>query len=283
MIGRYRITDQLLDEFRRRLVTEEKSELTIAQYMRDVRDFCGFLQKGEPVDKEEAIAYKDHLVKTYRSSATVNTKLAALNKFFAATGMDGCRVKLLRRQRRMFCETDRELTREEYLRLLETAQKSNKPRLSLIMQTICSTGIRVSELRWITAQAVAANLVEVSAKGKRRRIFLPPKLREALRAYMKRSGIESGPVFATRAGRPLDRSNIWHDMKNLCRSAGVESTKVFPHNLRHLFAKDFYAVDKDVFRLADILGHSSVETTRIYTVTSGYEHERRISSLRLVL
>ena len=283
MIGRYRITDQLLDEFRRRLVTEDKSELTIAQYMRDVRDFCGFLQKGEPVDKEEAIAYKDHLVKTYRSSATVNTKLAALNKFFAATGMDGCRVKLLRRQRRMFCETDRELTREEYLRLLETARKNNKPRLSLIMQTICSTGIRVSELRWITAQAVAANLVEVSAKGKRRRIFLPPKLREALRAYMKRSGIESGPVFATRAGRPLDRSNIWHDMKNLCRLAGVESTKVFPHNLRHLFAKEFYAVDKDVFRLADILGHSSVETTRIYTVTSGYEHERQISSLRLVL
>lgn len=283
MIGRYRITDQLLDEFRRRLVTEEKSKLTIAQYMRDIEDFRGFLQKGNPVDKEEVIAYKEHLVETYRSSATVNTKLAALNKFFAVTGMDCCRVKLLRRQRRMFCELSRELTRGEYLRLLETAQKNNNTRLSLIMQTICSTGIRVGELRWITAQAVAANLVEVSAKGKQRRVFLPPKLRGALMDYMKRTGVKSGPVFATRAGRPLDRSNIWHDMKSLCCLAGVESTKVFPHNLRHLFAKEFYAIDKDVFHLADILGHSSVETTRIYTVTSGYEQERQISSLRLVL
>ena len=283
MIGRYRITDQLLDEFRRRLGTEEKSELTIAQYMRDVRDFCGFLQKGEPVDKEEAIAYKDHLVKTYRSSATVNTKLAALNKFFAATGMDACRVKLLRRQRRMFCETDRELTREEYLRLLETAQKSNKPRLSLIMQTICSTGIRVSEVKYITVEAAHAGRAEISLKGKLRVILLPGKLCRKLKKYARAQKTASGEIFLTRSGKSLSRKQIWAEMKRLCRKAGVAPSKVFPHNLRHLFARTFYRVCRDIVKLADVLGHSSVETTRIYLISTGAEHARILKKMNLVI
>lgn len=278
-----KLTAGSLEKFRRNLMMEEKSALTIAQYMRDVQAFFQFLPGGKQLDKEQAISYKAHLISAYHSIGTVNTKLAALNKFFSVMGLDGCKVKLLKAQRVMFQDRNRELTRAEYLRLLEAAREKSDTRLLLIMQTICSTGIRVSELRFITAQAVKLNRVEVTAKGKARKIFLPAKLRKILLAYLRKKRIGSGPVFTTRTGQPVDRSNLWGEMKRLCAAAGVERTKVFPHNLRHLFAREFYAVKKDIFHLADILGHSSVETTRIYTVTSGCEHEYTMNTLGLIL
>lgn len=215
--------------------------------------------------------------------ATVNSILAAVNGFFRFMGWKDIAVKLLKIQKALFCDERRELTRAEYARLVSAAQKKGNERLSLIMQTICATGIRVSELRFITAEAVATGRAEVCNKGKRRTIFLPDRLRRLLRKYLQKEKKTAGAVFTTRTGRPLDRSNIWRDMKNLCESAGVEAGKVFPHNLRHLFAKTYYSLEKDLSRLADILGHSSVNTTRIYTVESGGVHQRQLERMGLII
>ena len=215
--------------------------------------------------------------------ATVNSILAAVNGFFRFMGWKDIAVKLLKIQKALFCDERRELTRAEYARLVSAAQKVGNERLSLVMQTICATGIRVSELRFITVEAVTTGRAELCNKGKRRTVFLPGRLRRLLRKYLQKQKKTAGAVFTTRTGRPLDRSNIWRDMKALCESADVEPSKVFPHNLRHLFARTYYSLEKDLSRLADILGHSSVNTTRIYTVESGGVHQRQLERMELII
>ena len=222
-------------------------------------------------------------VPTSHAPATVNSILAAVNGFFRFMGWKDIAVKLLKIQKALFCEERRELTRAEYARLVSAAQKVGNERLSLVMQTICATGTRVSELRFITVEAVTTGRAEICNKGKRRTVFLPGRLRRLLRKYLQKQKKTAGAVFTTRTGRPLDRSNIWRDMKALCESADVEPGKVFPLNLRHLFARTYYSLEKDLSRIADILGHSSVNTTRIYTVESGGVHQRQLERMGLII
>ena len=222
-------------------------------------------------------------VPTSHAPATVNSILAAVNGFFRFMGWKDIAVKLLKIQKALFCDERRELTRAEYARLVSAAQKVGNERLSLVMQTICATGTRVSELRFITVEAVTTGRAEICNKGKRRTVFLPGRLRRLLRKYLQKQKKTAGAVFTTRTGRPLDRSNIWRDMKALCESADVEPGKVFPLNLRHLFARTYYSLEKDLSRMADILGHSSVNTTRIYTMESGGVHQRQLERLGLII
>lgn len=261
---RQKIPDDALPRFAVHLQEEEKSRATIEKYLRDVRSFLAYLG-DEPADKTTVIEYKAFLTERY-APASVNSMLAALNCFFRFLGLQSCCVRLLKIQRRIFIGEEKELTKTEYRRLIEAAGES---RISYILQTICGTGIRVSELKYITVEAVQAGKAVVNCKNKMRIILLPVPVRQMLKRYIRESGIRTGPVFVTRSGHPLNRSNIWRDMKALCRRAGVASQKVFPHNLRHLFARIFYAVEKDIVRLADLLGHSSINTTRIYTMESG--------------
>ncbi|CCY26441.1 putative uncharacterized protein [Firmicutes bacterium CAG:114] len=222
-------------------------------------------------------------VPTSHAPATVNSILAVVNGFFRFMGWKDIAVKLLKIQKALFCDERRELTRAEYARLVSAAQKVGNERLSLVMQTICATGTRVSELRFITVEAVTTGRAEICNKGKRRTVFLPGRLRRLLRKYLQKQKKTAGAVFTTRTGRPLDRSNIWRDMKALCESADVEPGKVFPLNLRHLFARTYYSLEKDLSRIADILGHSSVNTTRIYTVESGGVHQRQLERMGLII
>lgn len=265
---------------------QERAPATIQKYVHDLNTFLEHLD-GAPVTKVALIAWKEALTAAH-APATVNSMLAAVNGFLSWMGWRECAVRLLKIQKSLFCDESRELTRAEYARLVRAAERKKNRRLSLIIQTICATGIRVSELRFITVGAVAAGRAEIVNKGKRRIVFLPAKLRRLLRNYLRAQKITAGTedvcraVFVTRTGRPLDRSNIWRDMKRLCESAGVESSKVFPYNLRHLFARTYYAIERDLSRLADILGHSSVNTTRIYTVESGSIHARQLERMGLV-
>ena len=222
-------------------------------------------------------------VPTSHAPATVNSILAAVNGFFRFMGWKDIAVKLLKIQKALFCDERRELTRAEYARLVSAAQKVGNERLSLVMQPICATGTRVSELRFITVEAVTTGRAEICNKGKRRTVFLPGRLRRLLRKYLQKQKKTAGAVFTTRTGRPLDRSNIWRDMKALCESADVEPGKVFPLNLRHLFARTYYSLEKDLSRMADILGHSSVNTTRIYTMESGGVHQRQLERMGLII
>ena len=259
----------------------EKSPATQRQYRRAILDFIEYLGE-KSATKEAVIGYKTRLQKNYLP-ASVNAKLAALNGFFSFVGRGELRVKQLKIQRQAYCPKERELTKAEYLRLIKTAQRRGDQRLSLLMQTICSTGIRVSELRFITAEAVRRGEAVVQLKGKTRTVLIAGRMRSALQGYIRRAGIQAGPVFISRSGHPLDRSNIWKMMRALCRGAGVAVKKVFPHNLRHLFARCFYAADKDIAKLADILGHSNINTTRLYIVSTGQEHRRRMDALGLVV
>lgn len=260
---------------------QERSAATIQKYTHDLTALLGWLG-GRPLTKTALIAWKEELTAAH-APATVNSMLAAVNGFLSFLGWNECKVKLLKIQKAIFCDPDKELTRAEHARLVRAAELEGNQRLALIIQTICATGIRVSELKFITAEAVAAGRAEIVNKGKRRTIFLPDKLRRLLKDYLREKKITAGAVFVTRNGKPLDRSNIWRDMKRLCESAGVEPGKVFPHNLRHLFARTYYSLEKDLSRLADILGHSSVNTTRIYTVESGAVHARQLERMGLVL
>ena len=237
---------------------------------------------GRPLTKETLIAWKEQLIHTY-APASVNTMLAAVNCFLTFIGRRELAVRQLKIQKSLFCDERRELTRAEYIRLVRTAAREGNERLSLVIQTICATGIRVSELHFITAQAVSSGRVEISNKGKRRIVFLPEKLQRILKTYLQKQKHTAGAVFVTRTGRPLDRSNIWREMKILCKSAGVAPEKVFPHNLRHLFARTYYSLEKDLSRLADILGHSSVNTTRIYTAESGLVHAQHMERMGLII
>ena len=275
------ITKKQTDFFRSILVEDEKSQATIEKYMRDLETFVYFTG-GEMITKEIAIRYKEHLKENYKP-ASVNSMLAAVNRFFKEMGWYDCVVKALKIQRATFRPKERELSREEYYRLLHAAKKKNDLRLYLLMQTICATGIRVSELKFITTEAAQNGRAVVSLKDKTRTILIPKALCKKLRQYAKSRGIQSGSIFVSKHGNPMDRSNILHEMKALCKSAGVEPSKVFPHNLRHLFACLFYQAAKDISRLADLLGHSNINTTRIYTCVSGEEQIRQIERLGLVI
>lgn len=273
--------EEQVRQYMRYLEGEEKSMATRQQYKRDIARFFLFMG-NRPLTRELVISYKQALQESYLP-ATVNVKLAALNGFFSFMERDDLKVKRLRMQSAPFCAKEKELTRAEYLRLLAAAKRRNNKRLYLLLQAICGTGIRVSELKFITVQAVRQGEAIVQLKGKTRVILIPGKLKKALREYIRQNSIASGPVFVTKSGRPLDRSNIWKMMKALCKEAGVNRSKVFPHNLRHLFARSFYGMEKDIAKLADILGHSSINTTRVYIMSSGSDHRRRLDALGLVV
>lgn len=274
------LTEKKIREFGNHLLREERSPHTIDKYLRDVRVFCAYA-KEMPVTKELVISYKKDLVEKQYTPVSVNSMLAALNSLFTFLEWNECRTKYIKTQRQIYCAEDKELTKAEYQRLLTAARK--QPRLELVIQTICGTGIRVSELKYFTVEAVKSSEITVSCKNKMRTILIPGKLRKRLLDYAKKNQIKSGPVFVTRGGKPLNRSNIWAQMKKLCEIADVNQSKVFPHNLRKLFARTFYRIEKDIAKLADILGHSSINTTRIYIMTTGAEHRRKIEGLGLVI
>ena len=269
---------QQIHAFQEYLIQEEKSQLTIEKYTQDVRQFLCSLRSRD-LTKQEVLAYKAELISQYAVSS-VNSKLSSVNCFLKFIGREDCCVKTVKQQRRTFLSEEKELSKEEYARLVEAAKK--KPRLCLLMQTICSTGIRVSEHRFITVEAAKNGYANVRLKGKSRIVILPSKLCKALLKYAKSKKIQAGSIFITAKGKPMNRSNIWAEMKKLCHTARVSREKVFPHNLRHLFARTFYSLEKDIVRLADILGHSSINTTRIYTMESGNIHRRQIEKLQLL-
>ena len=277
----YIITPDLQKSYALYLLLEEKSPATIEKYTRDLRTFAAFV-KGREVDKQLVLDYKNSLSDQY-TTTSANSMLAALNSFLRFCGWHDLIVKQFRVQRQIFCSEEKELTKQEYLRLVTTAEKQGDTRLSLILQTICSTGIRVSELIYITVDAVRQGEARVNCKGKTRCIFIVPELRKKLLAYVKKQGVKEGSIFVTRNGRPMDRTSIWRAMKALCAAAKVAATKVFPHNLRHLFARIFYSMQKDIVSLADLLGHTSINTTRIYTVTSGENHKRKMKLMKLII
>ena len=274
------ITNELIENFKIDLVEEEKAQATIEKYIRDILAFVEWLS-GRTVEKQTVLEYKQKLIEKY-APASVNSVLSSLNRFFAFAQWFNCRVKSIKIQKQVFAKQERELTKKEYDRLLSAALHKDNKRLYLLMQTICSTGIRVSELKFITVEAVKAQKAIINLKGKTRSVFLPDMLCKMLLRYIKEEKIKSGSVFVSKNGRPLDRCNIYHDMKKLCECANVDRSKVFPHNLRHLFARTYYSLEKDISRLADILGHSSINTTRIYTMETGEIHRKQIQKLGLL-
>lgn len=278
---KYRITQELIQRYCHFLQEQEKSKATIHKYEHDLTELRYYINDRD-VNKTVLLEWKGYLSERYAPSS-VNTMLAALNGLLAFCGWSDWKVKPLRIQRTMFCDAQKELSHDEYVRLIHAAGRQNNEKLSLVIQTICATGIRVSELQYITVEAVDTGRADIQNKGKRRTILLPDKLRRLLRKYMVKQKRTVGAVFVTRTGKPLDRSNIWRSMKNLCEAAGVLPGKVFPHNLRHLFARTYYTLEKDLSRLADILGHSNVNTTRIYTTESGAIHVRQMERMRLVV
>lgn len=269
----------MMERFVEFLKEEEKSEATIDKYAYELQMLFQFLDKRE-IGKEPLIQYRSYLSSMYRPQ-TVNGKLSAVNAYLRFLGLNEYRVKFLKVQRRAYIDEKRELTEREYERLMETAGKQGKIQLYYLMMTICSTGMRVSELRYVTVDAVLHGKAEISMKGKYRIVIFPKELVRELKDYARKKGIRNGCIFCTRNGLPLDRSNICHAMKKLCLQAGVKQEKVFPHNFRHLFARCFYAVEKNMAHLADILGHSSIETTRIYVAASIKEHERVLNRLKI--
>ena len=270
-----------LSDFAVYLRTEERSEGTIEKYLRDVRKFfCWLADKS--LEKVQVSAWRAQLLSDGYAPETVNSMIVALNRFLDFIGCSDCRVRTLRIQRKLFRRQERELTRAEYERMVQTAERKGQQRLALLLEAIAATGIRVSEVKYLTVEAARAGRAEIALKGKIRVILLPNKLCRKLLKYAKKQKTVSGEIFLTKNGKSLSRRQIWSEMKHLCKFAGVEASKVFPHNLRHLFATVFYQACKDIAKLADVLGHSSIETTRIYLVTSGTEHARQLAHLRLI-
>jgi len=274
--------EQKITEFEAYLREKEKSVITIEKYLRDVRAFFAFAGNKE-LTKDLTLEYKQNLLSRGYAPRSVNSMLASLNGYFEFIGRPDCRARSVKLQKEVYCPAEKELTKAEYERLVNTAIKQGKETLSLILQTICGTGIRVSELQFITAESVKTGEATVACKGKTRKVFIVPKLQKLLQKYIQKNNIRSGPVFISKTGKPLNRTVIWREMKSLCKAANVNPTKVFPHNLRHLFARVFYKMEKDIALLADILGHSSINTTRIYIVSSGEEHRRRMEKMKLVI
>ncbi len=277
----YRITEDAVSAYEGYLRREERAANTVSKYLHDLRAFALWLG-DRPVTKEAAAGWKEQLRGSGSAAVTVNAALAALHSFFAFAGLEGCRVRYLKRQRQVFRDTARELTQAEYGRLVEAAKAKGNRRLALLLEAICGTGIRVSEVAYITVEAVQRGRAEISLKGKIRTVLIPGRLAQKLQKYARKQRIVRGEIFLTAGGRPLSRRQIWSEMKALCPLAGVDATKVFPHNLRHLFARVFYRACRDIVRLADVLGHSSIETTRIYLVTTGAEYARQLDRLGLI-
>lgn len=280
MKGRF-ITAKVIAEFKERLILEERSEITVEKYIRDVKAFAKYTQNSA-ITKETVIAYKKYLQENY-AVRSVNSMLASINSLFMFLGWHDLRVKSLKLQQQVFCPEEKELTKAEYARLCRTAERKHNERLNLILQTICGTGIRVSELQFITVDAVKQGEAVVNCKAKTRAVFIVKELKQKLLRYAAEQNIKSGMIFVTRTGKPISRTNIWREMKALCEEANVNPQKVFPHNLRHLFARVFYGIEKDIAKLADILGHSSINTTRIYIISTGTEHRQRMENMRLII
>jgi len=276
-----KVTETMIWDFKVYLADNERSQATISKYLHDIGVFYRFV-KNKKVDKALVAGYKGGLLENH-SVTGANSMIAAVNTFLRFLGWDNCCVKQYRVQRQVYCSEKKELTKTEYMRLISTANASGNERISLIIQTICGTGIRVSELEFITVEALKKGESRVSCKGKTRTVFIVSALRKKLLNYAKKHNIEKGVLFVTKNGNPVDRSNIWREMKNLCKDAGVPPEKVFPHNLRHLFARTFYGIEKDIAKLADILGHTSINTTRIYIITTGAEHKRKLENMRLII
>lgn len=276
------ITTKVIQQFENHLRMEEKSQNTIEKYIRDVNAFAEYLG-GKAVSKEVAITYKQYLQDSGYAVRSINSIIASLNALFGFMGITDCKLKSLKLQQQVYCPEEKELTKAEYARLVSAAKQKGNERLNLIIQTICGTGIRVSELQFITVETVRRGEATVSLKGKTRSVFIVKDLQKKLLRYCREQEIENGMIFVTRTGKPISRTNIWREMKALCESAGVNPKKVFPHNLRHLFARTFYGIEKDIAKLADILGHSSINTTRIYIISTGNEHRQRMEQMRLII
>lgn len=277
-----KITEKTITEFKRWLISEERQEGTIQKYLRDVRELMIYLNNAE-ITKERVSEWKAYLLNEKRLfPVTINSKLAAIGTYCRFAGIE-CRVKFYKIQRKLFYEENKDLRKDEYLRLIEAAKRTGNNRISLIIETIGATGIRVSELKYITVEAVNNGVARIHLKGKIRTILIPGKLRKKLTKYAKERKIAFGEIFITKSGKSLSRKQIWAEMKALCEMANVEKSKVFPHNLRHLFAKLYYRATRDIAKLADVLGHSTIETTRIYLLTTEYEHSRQLNELGLVL
>ena len=275
------ITAKMIAGFREHLILEERSVATIQKYIRDVKAFMAYAQNSA-ITKETVIAYKKYLQENY-AVRSANSMLASINSFFSLFGWNDLKVKSLKLQQQIYCPEEKELTKAEYTRLCKAAQRRHNERLNLILQTICGTGIRVSELQFITVEAAKCGEAVVRCKGKTRAVFIVRELRQKLLRYAAEQNIQSGMIFVTRTGKHISRTNIWREMKALCIEADVNPQKVFPHNLRHLFARVFYGIEKDIAKLADILGHSSINTTRIYIISTGTEHRQRMENMRLII
>ena len=277
------LTPQLIEDYLRRLAEDERGAATIDKYRRDLLRFYEFLPPDKAVDKAVVLSWKEQLIARKYASSSVNVMLASVNGLLTFAGRPEWRAKFLKRQRAAFCDERRELRRAEYEKLVATARREKKTRLTLMMETICSTGIRVSELAFVTVEAVRAGRAELMLKGKCRRILFPAALVRKLSRYAAERRIARGPIFTDKTGSPVSRHRVWYEMKKLGARAGVAASKVFPHNLRHLFARTFYALERDLSKLADLLGHSSVETTRLYIITAGVEHLRQLDKMKLVI
>ena len=277
------LTPQLIEDYLHRLAEDERGAATIDKYRRDLLRFYEFLPPDKAVDKAVVLSWKEQLVARKYASSSVNVMLASVNGLLTFAGRPEWRAKFLKRQRAAFCDERRELRRAEYEKLVATARREKKTRLTLMMETVCSTGIRVSELAFVTVEAVRAGRAELMLKGKCRRILFPAALVRKLSRYAAERRIARGPIFTDKSGSPVSRHRVWYEMKKLGARAGVAASKVFPHNLRHLFARTFYALERDLSKLADLLGHSSVETTRLYIITAGVEHLRQLDKMKLVI
>lgn len=275
------LTADIIEDFRKNLELQEKSASTIEKYIRDVKAFSVYAENAA-ITKEKVIAYKKYLRNNY-AVRSVNSMLASINSLFSFLGWHDLRVKSLKLQQQVFCPEEKELTKAEYARLCKTAERKHNERLNLILQTICGTGIRVSELQFITVEAVKNGEAIVNCKAKTRAVFIVKELKQKLLRYAAEQNIKSGMIFVTRTGKPISRTNIWREMKDLCEEANVNPKKVFPHNLRHLFARVFYGIEKDIAKLADILGHSSINTTRIYIISTGTEHRKKMENMHLII
>ena len=275
------ITNSMIGDFENYLRSDEKSDNTIEKYIRDVRAFSVFTEARE-INKSVVMEFKASLMENYEVTSA-NSMIAAVNAFLRFMGWVDCCIKQFKVQKKAFCSEEKELTKAEYIRLVNTAKEKGNERLNLILQTICGTGIRVSELQFITVEAVRKGEAVVSCKYKTRTVFIVRELQKKLLSYIKTKGITTGCIFITKSGKPMSRCNIWREMKALCEQAGVSPDKVFPHNLRHLFARTFYGIEKDIAKLADILGHSNINTTRIYIITTGAEHKRKMENMHLII
>ena len=276
------ISKEMLPAYREYLQDEERSRATVEKYLRDVRVFLEYVGENQVLGKERIREYKEELRERYKISSA-NSMLAAVNSFLVFLGREEMKVKLFKVQKVLYSRPEREMTEKDYEKLVRTARRCGDLSMSMLLQTIGSTGIRISELRFITVESLEVGRAEIYNKGKSRVVLLPVELSRMLKKYCREAGILSGSIFVTKHGNPVDRSNVSKKMKQLAREAGVDENRVFPHNFRHLFARIFYSVEKDVVRLMDLLGHASISTTRIYTMTTEDQPRRQMSRMRMVL